>query len=192
MTIPLNTAQKQLVETSMDLVPQMIRSMTRTSAYVSEEEQQELCQIGYLALCRRLPALIRTDLSCRMPEPLSATPSLTTGGKLPVTAPCCVLFRKLRVEGESLSYQELFSYEDAQASQPETDTAQTLLLEHISRLGTGQCSTIQKGIASLWLQRRAIPVLTLQGTIKYQPIVYGHGRAKHGNYYSRMMHSMHF
>ena len=49
MTIPLNTAQKQLVETSMDLVPQMIRSMTRTSAYVSEEEQQELCQIGYLA-----------------------------------------------------------------------------------------------------------------------------------------------
>ncbi len=52
MTIPLNTAQKQLVETSMDLVPQMIRSMTRTSAYVSEEEQQELCQIGYLALCR--------------------------------------------------------------------------------------------------------------------------------------------
>lgn len=83
MTIPLNTAQKQLVETSMDLVPQMIRSMTRTSAYVSEEEQQELCQIGYLALCRAAAALIRTDLSCRMPEPLSATPSLTTGGKLP-------------------------------------------------------------------------------------------------------------
>lgn len=36
----------------MDLVPIMIRSMTRTAAYVTEEEQQELCQIGYLALCR--------------------------------------------------------------------------------------------------------------------------------------------
>ena len=52
MTLPLNKKQKQLVEKSMDLVPIMIRSMTRTAAYVTEEEQQELCQIGYLALCR--------------------------------------------------------------------------------------------------------------------------------------------
>ena len=36
----------------MDLVPIMIHSMTRTATYVTEEEQQELCQIGYLALCR--------------------------------------------------------------------------------------------------------------------------------------------
>ena len=54
MTLPLNKKQKQLVEKSMDLVPIMIRSMTRTAAYVTEEEQQELCQIGYLALCRSL------------------------------------------------------------------------------------------------------------------------------------------
>ena len=52
MTIPLNKKQKQLVEKSMDLVPIMIRSMTRNAAYVTEEEQQELCQIGYLAMCR--------------------------------------------------------------------------------------------------------------------------------------------
>ena len=52
MTLPLNKKQKQLVEKSMDLVPIMIRSMTRTAAYVTEEEQQELCQIGYLAMCR--------------------------------------------------------------------------------------------------------------------------------------------
>ena len=52
MTLPLNKKQKQLVEKSMDLVPIMIRSMTRTATYVTEEEQQELCQIGYLALCR--------------------------------------------------------------------------------------------------------------------------------------------
>ena len=42
MTLPLNKKQKQLVEKSMDLVPIMIRSMTRTAAYVTEEEQQEL------------------------------------------------------------------------------------------------------------------------------------------------------
>ena len=52
MTIPLNKKQKQLVEKSMNLVPIMIRSMTRNAAYVTEEEQQELCQIGYLAMCR--------------------------------------------------------------------------------------------------------------------------------------------
>ena len=38
MTLPLNKKQKQLVEKSMDLVPIMIRSMTRTAAYVTEEE----------------------------------------------------------------------------------------------------------------------------------------------------------
>ena len=43
MTIPLNKKQKQLVEKSMNLVPIMIRSMTRNAAYVTEEEQQELC-----------------------------------------------------------------------------------------------------------------------------------------------------
>lgn len=176
----------------MDLVPQMIRSMTRTSAYVSEEEQQELCQIGYLALCRRLPALIRTDLSCRMPEPLSATPSLTTGGKLPVTAPCCVLFRKLRWKGIPL-------------------LSGTVLLRRCTGITARKriplrhcCWNISPGLVPVsappskreslpfGCSSRAIPVLTLQGTIKYQPIVYGHGRAKHGNYYSRMMHSMHF
>ena len=36
MTLPLNKKQKQLVEKSMDLVPIMIRSMTRTAAYVTE------------------------------------------------------------------------------------------------------------------------------------------------------------
>lgn len=41
MTLPLNKKQKQLVEKSMDLVPIMIRSMTRTAAYVTEEEQQD-------------------------------------------------------------------------------------------------------------------------------------------------------
>lgn len=34
MTLPLNKKQKQLVEKSMDLVPIMIRSMTRTAAYI--------------------------------------------------------------------------------------------------------------------------------------------------------------
>ena len=53
MTLPLNKKQKQLVEKSMDLVPIMIRSMTRTAAYVTEENNRNyvrldiwLCAVG--------------------------------------------------------------------------------------------------------------------------------------------------
>lgn len=95
-------------------------------------------------------------------------------------------------EDEHLHYRDLFSYEDTQTTHPEKDTNQTLLLEHLTQLGTGQCSTIKRGSLPFGCSSRDIPALTWQNTIKYQPIVYGHGRAKHGNYYSRMMHSMHF
>lgn len=95
-------------------------------------------------------------------------------------------------EDEHLHYRDLFSYEDTQTTHPEKDTNQTLLLEHLTQLGTGHSPTIQKGIAASICNSRDIPALTWQNTTKYQPIVYGHGRAKHGNYYSRMMHSMHF
>ena len=138
----------------MDLVPQMIRSMTRTSAYVSEEEQQELCQIGYLALCRAAARFDKDRPFLPYARTLIRHAIFDYWRETARDRSMLCSLQETPVEGESLSYQELFSYEDAQASQPETDTAQTLLLEHISRLGTGQCATIQKGIASLWLQQQ--------------------------------------
>lgn len=51
-------------------------------------------------------------------------------------------------------YRDLFSYEDTQTTHPEKDTNQTLLLEHLTQLGTGQSSTIQKGIVALYLQQQ--------------------------------------
>ena len=51
MVKPMTPAQKQLAEDHMDLVPKIIRSMTNGSPLTSEQ-RQELCQIGYLALCR--------------------------------------------------------------------------------------------------------------------------------------------
>ena len=51
MIKPMTPAQKQLAEDHMDLVPKIIRSMTNGSPLTSEQ-RQELCQIGYLALCR--------------------------------------------------------------------------------------------------------------------------------------------
>lgn len=46
------SAQKQLVEDHMALVPRMVYAITRSSTKTSAEERIELCQIGYLALCR--------------------------------------------------------------------------------------------------------------------------------------------
>lgn len=57
-------------------------------------------------------------------------------------------------EDEHLHYRDLFSYEDTQTTHPEKDTNQTLLLEHLTQLGTGQSSTIQKGIVALYLQQQ--------------------------------------
>ena len=51
MVKPMTPAQKQLAENHMDLVPKIIRSLTNGSPLTSEQ-RQELCQIGYLALCR--------------------------------------------------------------------------------------------------------------------------------------------
>ena len=66
-----------------------------------------------------------------------------------MTATCSVLWTK-----HHLHYRDLFSYEDTQTTHPEKDTNQTLLLEHLTQLGTGQSSTIQKGIVALYLQQQ--------------------------------------
>lgn len=51
MLKPMTPAQKQLAEDHMDLVPIIIRSLNQGFP-LSSEQRQELCQIGYLALCR--------------------------------------------------------------------------------------------------------------------------------------------
>ena len=137
MTLPLNKKQKQLVEKSMDLVPIMIRSMTRTAAYVTEEEQQELCQIGYLALCRS---------AVGFEEGRSFQPYAKT-----IIRHAIFDYWRETARDRSMLCS---SYEDTQTTHPEKDTNQTLLLEHLTQLGTGQSSTIQKGIVALYLQQQ--------------------------------------
>lgn len=176
----------------MDLVPIMIRSMTRTAAYVTEEEQQELCQIGYLALCRSAVGFEEGRSFQPYAKTIIRHAIFDYWRKIARDRSMLCSLDEASSEDEHLHYRDLFSYEDTQTTHPEKDTNQTLLLEHLTQLGTGQSSTIQKGIVALICNSRDIPALTWQNTTKYQPIVYGHGRAKHGNYYSRMMHSMHF
>ena len=138
----------------MDLVPQMIRSMTRTSAYVSEEEQQELCQIGYLALCRAAARFDKNRPFLPYARTLIRHAIFDYWRETARDRSMLCSLDEASSEDEHLHYRDLFSYEDTQTTHPEKDTNQTLLLEHLTQLGTGQCSTIQKGIASLWLQQQ--------------------------------------
>ena len=118
--------------------------------------------------------------------------ALTTGGKLPVTAPCCVLFRKLQWKRNP---------------SPIRNCSPTKMHRHRSRKRIPPrhcCWNTSPGLVPVsappskreslpfGCSNRAIPALTLQSTIKSPPTGCGHGRARPGSFYSRMMHFMHF
>jgi len=140
MTLPLNKKQKQLVEKSMDLVPIMIRSMTRTAAYVTEEEQQELCQIGYLALCRSAVGFEEGRSFQPYAKTIIRHAIFDYWRKIARDRSMLCSLDEASSEDEHLHYRDLFSYEDTQTTHPEKDTNQTLLLEHLTQLGTGYTS----------------------------------------------------
>ena len=138
----------------MDLVPIMIRSMTRTAAYVTEEEQQELCQIGYLALCRSAVGFEEGRSFQPYAKTIIRHAIFDYWRKIARDRSMLCSLDEASSEDEHLHYRDLFSYEDTQTTHPEKDTNQTLLLEHLTQLGTGQSSTIQKGIVALYLQHQ--------------------------------------
>ena len=51
MTTPMTPRQRQLAEEHMDLVPRMVAALTKGFS-LSSDQRLELCQTGYLALCR--------------------------------------------------------------------------------------------------------------------------------------------
>ena len=51
MTTPMTPRQRQLAEEHMDLVPRMVAALTKGFP-LSSDQRRELCQTGYLALCR--------------------------------------------------------------------------------------------------------------------------------------------
>lgn len=148
----LNLEQKQLVENTMELVPKMIGAMTRTCAYVTEEEQQELCQIGYLALCK------------------AATQFQEDRPFLPYAKTCvrhaifdywrhsardrdrfCSLDASLP-ENHECCYEQLLP--DTKSIHPENAVSNSFVQEYLTKLRSSQCETIQKGITSLCLQQQ--------------------------------------
>ena len=149
MLKPMTPAQKQLAEEHMDLVPKIIRSLIQGFPLTSEQ-RRELCQIGYLALCRAAvscgegfpfapyaAAAIRNaifdfwrheirekDLFCPLQEDLLDAPASLQIGQQLETGP----------DATPLALK---------------DTAAGAYLE---TLKASQCSTIQKGIEALCFQ----------------------------------------
>ena len=183
MVKPMTPAQKQLAEDHMDLVPKIIRSMTNGSPLTSEK-RQELCQIGYLALCRAAvscgegfpftpyaAAAIRNaiydswrheirgkDLFCPLQEDLlDAMPALQIGQEqeaMPDAAPLAL-----------------------------KDTAAGAYLEPLK---ASHCSTIQKASKPSASSLRVTRPRNCPLTTRCLPTISGPGRAKPADFYSRM------
>lgn len=149
MTTPMTPRQRQLAEEHMDLVPRMVAALTKGFS-LSSDQRRELCQTGYLALCRAAVscrdgydfapyanAAIRNaiydswrrdirekDRLCPLPEdqpdPFCGRPSLSA----PEEGPDAFLL----------------SLKDTEAG------------AYLETLKAAQCSTIQKGIEALCFQ----------------------------------------
>ena len=145
MVKPMTPAQKQLAEDHMDLVPKIIRSMTNGSPLTSEQ-RQELCQIGYLALCRAAVSCGEGFPLLHTLQLLSAMPFMTPG----VTKSGEKIF--LPLQEDLLDAMPALQIGQEQEAMPDAaplalkDTAAGAYLE---TLKASQCSTIQKALRPL-------------------------------------------
>lgn len=126
--------QKELVEAHLELVPKMVYAMTR-SYPITLDQRQELCQVGYLALCRA--ALFCKDGYAFTPYAASAIRN--------------AIYDSWRHEIRDKDHLCPLSfagekYRDDSSLDPSEAEA------YLARLKTSQCSTIRKGIDSLCLQ----------------------------------------
>ena len=184
MLKPMTPAQKQLAEDHMDLVPKIIRSMIQGFPLTSEQ-RQELCQIGYLALCRAAspagkgsPSLHTLQLPSVMPF---MTPGVTKSGEKIFSARCrktcwmlCRPCRLATVEQEAMPDAAPLALKDTAAG------------AYLETLKASQCSTIQKALRPSASSLRVTRPRSCPLTTRCLPTISGPGRAKPADFYSRM------
>ena len=134
MTLPLNKKQKQLVEKSNGSGSDHDSFHDPHRCYVTEEEQQELCQIGYLALCRSAVGFEEGRSFQPYAKTIIRHAIFDYWRKIARDRSMLCSLDEASSEDEHLHYRDLFSYEDTQTTHPEKDTNQTLLLEHLTSL----------------------------------------------------------
>lgn len=149
MTTPMTPRQRQLAEEHMDLVPRMVAALTKGFS-LSSDQRRELCQTGYLALCR-------AAVSCR------------DGYDFPPYANAAIRnaiydsWRRDIREKDRLcplpeDQPDPFCREPGRSAPGEGPDAFSLSLKdteagaYLETLKAAQCSTIQKGIEALCFQ----------------------------------------
>lgn len=150
---PLTSSERQLVETHLDLVPEMIAVLTRSCTYLSLDESEELTQIGYLALCR---AAMGYDKN----RPFKPYARVSIKHAIydywrdcrKRKERCCSLDAMLS-QNDGYAYEQICVVPDINPH-PETDTLSAASSTYLSNLEQRSSNTIQKGITALRLQQQ--------------------------------------
>lgn len=144
-----NKPYQQLIENYMDLVPFMVRALTRT-CYLTSDEYDELLQTGYLGLCNAASKYDQT----RPFRPYAKTAIRNAiynywrdTGKH--SKNICSL-EKLLEENECTG--ELL-FPDVQVPSPEQEALQQLSSQYLLELELNCSNMLQKGILALRLQQ---------------------------------------
>lgn len=154
MCLPMTATQKQLVEDYLDLVPRMVNAMTHPHTGTTAEEKEELCQIGYLALCRA--ASMCRPGSRFKPYAMAAIrhafysywKGIARDRKF-----LCPL-EGGSASGEDASLAAVLPDQSDDTLHPESAADKTAIAEYLAAFKSGQCSTIQKGVDSLFLRQQ--------------------------------------
>ena len=149
----MNYKQKQLVTAHLSLVPRMVRSLTQSFSHLSQDEFDELTQIGYLALCNAA-----MKYSPAQPFPPYARAAIRNAiydywracGKRKNAF--CSLDALLTAEDGS-TYEPEFMLQKTDALSPEQAVLSKESASYLKRLECTGSNHLKKGIVSLRLQQ---------------------------------------
>lgn len=149
----MNEEQKQLVKKHLDLVPRMVRALTRNYSHLPRDEFEELTQTGYLALCHA--AIKRDPMQPFLPYAKTAIRNAIydywrDSGKRKVTF--CSLDALLTTEDQN-PYDSGFVIQKADTFSPEQAMLSKASITYLKELEHTSRNSIKKGIASLRLQQ---------------------------------------
>lgn len=152
--LPMTEAEKQLAEKHLHLVPQIVSAMTRAYSNLSNEESEELTQIGYLALCR---AATRYYTG----RPFEPYAKVTIKHAIYDYWRACRRHKQLNCSLEELlsddageTNDQIFLQKQSAYQQTEATALATYSSTYLAVLAEQSSTVVQKGIAALRLQQQ--------------------------------------
>lgn len=150
----MTAAERLLAETHMDLVPKVVGFLTKVYP-LEDDERQELCQMGYLALCR-------AALSCT---------DETTFRSYAYTAVRNAIYDQWRQDRKDKAHVTLTLdapeatdtplFPEAATDFPDKELWETEVLDYLERLKATKSGILRKGIESLCFQLEGYTMVEL-------------------------------